>query len=159
MSGGSPVAVEGTDDMVYGLEVDVQAARQELQALLRPDGGAGGQEGGAGLGGMLGGWGLGGWAEQLKGLNLAELLDSPPPGVDEALAIAKVLQVLDRPEYGRFTRVVFDTAPTGHTLRLLALPDFLDTSVGKVGLDWVQGMRGGGPTKRRHVLSARGTRE
>ena len=37
----------------------------------------------------------------------------PPPGQDD--------------KYAHFTRIIFDTAPTGHTLRLLALPDFLDT--------------------------------
>jgi arsenite-transporting ATPase len=35
-------------------------------------------------------------------------------------------------KYAKFTRIVFDTAPTGHTLRLLSLPDFLDASIGKI---------------------------
>ena len=59
-----------------------------------------------------------------------ELLDTLPPGVDEAVAIAKVVQFVKSPKYAHFGAIVFDTAPTGHTLRLLTLPDFLDKTMG-----------------------------
>ena len=45
----------------------------------------------------------------------------------------QVVQFLKAPEYSHFKRIVFDTAPTGHTLRLLSLPDFLDASIGERG--------------------------
>ena len=44
----------------------------------------------------------------------------------------QVVQFVQAAEYARFSRIVFDTAPTGHTLRLLALPDFVDASLAKV---------------------------
>lgn len=44
----------------------------------------------------------------------------------------QVVQFLKDPEFSHFKRIIFDTAPTGHTLRLLTLPDFLDVSIGKL---------------------------
>ena len=41
---------------------------------------------------FLGGMGLGMIANQLADLRLGELLDTPPPGLDEAVAIAKVCE-------------------------------------------------------------------
>lgn len=46
------------------------------------------------------------------------------------MAISKVVAFTKSPEYAHFSRIIFDTAPTGHTLRLLTLPDFLDASLG-----------------------------
>lgn len=40
---------------------------------------------------FMSGMGLGMIAEQLADLKLGELLDTPPPGLDEAVAIAKVI--------------------------------------------------------------------
>ena len=50
----------------------------------------------------------------------------PPP------SLLQVLQFVQGEEYARFDRIVFDTAPTGHTLRLLAVPDFVEASLGKI---------------------------
>ncbi|MFQ5811830.1 MAG: ArsA family ATPase [Anaerolineae bacterium] len=41
------------------------------------------------------------------------------PGMDEAMAIMQIVALTEEQQYDR---VVVDTAPTGHTLRLLALP-------------------------------------
>ena len=45
------------------------------------------------------------------------------PGSDELAAIDGLAEYVDD---DRFDRVVFDTAPTGHTLRLLDLPEVMD---------------------------------
>lgn len=50
---------------------------------------------------FLGGMGLGMIASQLADLRLGELLDTPPPGLDEAVAIAKVpWRLLQKAELG-----------------------------------------------------------
>ncbi len=62
---------------------------------------------------------------------MAELMGmgSSMPGADEAVAMRQLLEYLDDP---RFDRVIVDTAPTGHTLRLLELPELMDSMVGRV---------------------------
>jgi arsenite-transporting ATPase len=53
---------------------------------------------------------------------IQELIELAPPGLDELFAVLAVVEAL-APAAGRpFDVVVVDTAPTGHALRLLALP-------------------------------------
>jgi arsenite-transporting ATPase len=55
---------------------------------------------------------------------LSELLEIVPPGVDEVLAIFRILDLLSNDvSSGRDQRVVIDMAPTGHALELLRMPD------------------------------------
>ncbi|KAF4664642.1 hypothetical protein FOZ61_000636 [Perkinsus olseni] len=52
-----------------------------------------------------------------------------PPGMDEIVAMARLMQLLHSSRYAEFDRIVIDTAPTGHTLRLLSLPTFIHTAL------------------------------
>nr|GEX83476.1 ATPase ASNA1 homolog 2 [Tanacetum cinerariifolium] len=125
LTGGTLVPVEGPIAPLFALEINPDKAREEFRDVSQKNGGTGVKD-------FMDGMGLGMLADQLGELKLGELLDTPPPGLDEALAISKVIQFLESQEYNMFTRIVFDTAPTGHTLRFLSLPDFLDASIGKI---------------------------
>lgn len=125
LSGGTLVPVNGVDSPLFALEINPAKAREEFRSTSQKTGGTGVKD-------FMDSMGLGLLAEQIGELKLGELLDTPPPGLDEAIAISKVMQFLESQEYGMFSRIVFDTAPTGHTLRLLSLPDFLDASIGKI---------------------------
>ena len=81
--------LEGTDLPLWGLEVDPEEGRAEFAAQSKA-GNIGGQ-----AQDFLKGMGLGMVADQLADLKLGELLDTPPPGLDEAVAIAKVVQFVD----------------------------------------------------------------
>jgi arsenite/tail-anchored protein-transporting ATPase len=49
------------------------------------------------------------------------VVDAALPGVDEIFALLALAEVLS--DSSEYTRVVVDTAPTGHTLRLLEMPE------------------------------------
>ncbi len=71
-------------------------------------------------------------SESLMGLDfLSDHMDivSSAPGADEAAAFEVFMSVMTSNEYNV---VVFDTAPTGHTLRLLSFPEVMDSWVGKI---------------------------
>jgi hypothetical protein len=66
---------------------------------------------------MMRSMGMGLLADQLADLKLGELLSTPPPGLDEAAALAKVVQFAQSADYAKFSRIVIDTAPTGGRCR------------------------------------------
>lgn len=52
-----------------------------------------------------------------------ELFQLEIPGLDEVMSFKKIMDFMESSDYQTF---LVDTAPTGHTLRLLMLPDLLD---------------------------------
>lgn len=55
---------------------------------------------------------------------LTRLFDLAPPGLDEVVALMEIAHCLAE---GQYDTLVLDTAPTGHFLRLLTMPDTLDS--------------------------------
>ena len=69
------------------------------------------------------------------GRGVSELMDLAPPGIDELFGILEVADLLTAcasapADAGRYDLIVIDTAPTGHALRLLEMPD--------AAREWVQ---------------------
>ncbi|MEF8780022.1 MAG: TRC40/GET3/ArsA family transport-energizing ATPase [Haloferacaceae archaeon] len=151
------------DVPLYAAEIDPDAAVEvglfgagspfgDGEPFEGGDAPAGDSPGGGSTGGPLGG---GGSAEDplgglLGGDGLESLLGGTMPGADEAAAMQQLLEYLDDP---RFDRVVVDTAPTGHTLRLLELPEIMESMVGRMlklrkrfsgMMEGVKGLFGGG---------------
>ena len=136
------------EDMpLYAAEIDPDDAMEEgmFGAEGDPLGGMG--EMGDAMGGMMGGADPDGEGTEE---GLGSLLGGTMPGADEAAAMRQLLEYLDDP---RFDRVIVDTAPTGHTLRLLQLPEIMDSMIGRVMklrnrfsgmMDGIKGMFGGG---------------
>ncbi|MHA1338643.1 MAG: ArsA family ATPase [Promethearchaeota archaeon] len=103
---GEITKVNGVDNL-WGLEIDPEKEQNQMRDLIS----------------MLPQEDIF-FSEELKGLT-----EINPPGIDEALAFGKVLEFVDNDEYDI---IIFDTAPTGHTLRLLSIPDILSSWIGKL---------------------------
>ncbi|KAI9159221.1 Golgi to ER traffic- protein [Blastocladiella emersonii ATCC 22665] len=87
---------------LYAMEIDPNASIQEMMEQ-NPEGGA--------MNGMM--------------QDLAFAI----PGVDEAMGFAEVMKLVKSMDY---SVIVFDTAPTGHTLRFLSFPAVLEKALGKI---------------------------
>ena len=127
---------DAMDEGVFGADDDPLGGMGDLGDQLGP------------MGDMLGG--MGDSDDDEGGLGAMLGMGGSMPGADEAAAMRQLLEYLDDP---RFDRVIVDTAPTGHTLRLLQLPEIMDSMVGRVMsirqrmsgmVDGLKGMFGGG---------------
>lgn len=65
--------------------------------------------------------------------DIGGLVDASLPGADEIFGLLVLAELLargsERDSVTRWERLVIDTAPTGHTLRLLTLPDTFDAMI------------------------------
>ena len=100
--GRTPTAVNGIPNL-FAMEIDPTASMQEMLES---------QQESAGLGGAV-----------------MQELAFTIPGVDEAMGFAEVMKLVKSMDYDV---VVFDTAPTGHTLRFLSFPAVLEKGLGKL---------------------------
>ncbi|KAH6652853.1 ATPase GET3 [Truncatella angustata] len=103
--------IDGFDNL-SAMEIDPNGSIQDLMA------GQGGENGGQDLNDMTGG--MGGMMQDLA---------FAIPGIDEAMSFAEVLKQVKSLSY---ETIIFDTAPTGHTLRFLQFPSVLEKALAKI---------------------------
>jgi len=106
---------------LWAVEVDPEEAMEEYRGAFKevPEKIAGGIGASMGLDSDEVDEGMGGLFD--------DVMDAP--GSDEAAAMYKFMEYM---ESDRWDYIVFDTAPTGHTLKLLQLPEVMDSMVGRL---------------------------
>jgi len=118
-----PVSSEPTEvrERLFAVEVDPEEAMEEYRDAFEnvPRRLAEGVGASMGLDSEEVGEGMGGLFD--------DAMDAP--GSNEAAAMYKFMEYM---ESDRWDYVVFDTAPTGHTLKLLQLPEVMDSMVGRL---------------------------
>jgi len=112
---GVPTPIEGISNLT-ALEIDPKASMAEFQGITNVN--------------PMEEMGLSGMGDMPLMEDMQEFSSLSPPGIDEALAFAKVLEFIETEH--DYDLIVFDTAPTGHTLRFLSLPETLSGWIGKL---------------------------
>eukprot|EP00529_Nitzschia_sp_RCC80_P031837 CAMPEP_0113508054 /NCGR_PEP_ID=MMETSP0014_2-20120614/36800_1 /TAXON_ID=2857 /ORGANISM="Nitzschia sp." /LENGTH=360 /DNA_ID=CAMNT_0000403717 /DNA_START=102 /DNA_END=1184 /DNA_ORIENTATION=+ /assembly_acc=CAM_ASM_000159 len=105
--GREPTPIDGFDNLA-AMEIDANNDMEEMQRNMAEQGT---EDEDGGLSSMM-----------------SELTNSIP-GIDEAMSFSELMKQVQGLDYDV---VVFDTAPTGHTLRLLSFPTILEKALGKV---------------------------
>jgi len=116
----TPVADE---ENLWGMELDPESTLE--QVLPRFSDAMSGSMGNS-MTGMFTGIDAETVREEMNQVDASQLMI---PGLDEALAFDQLLRYVEDP---RFDIIIFDTAPTGHTLRFLSLPEVLDTWMDRI---------------------------
>ncbi|KAI0563955.1 Anion-transporting ATPase [Gracilaria domingensis] len=111
-SGSDPTKIE-TYSKLYALEVDATEAAEGFMAKLAEA--SEGLSEGPGLSSFL-------------PIDTIRQMLASVPGVDEAVSFSQISKLAQSME---FDVIVFDTAPTGHTLRLLGFPQVADKALSK----------------------------
>jgi arsenite-transporting ATPase len=99
----TPTLVQGFTNL-YGMEIDPTIEQEDLESFLNKN-------------------------NNLEDIQMFQDLALTIPGIDEAMSFAEVMKQVKSME---FSVIVFDTAPTGHTLRLLSLPSALEKGLSKI---------------------------
>jgi TRC40/GET3/ArsA family transport-energizing ATPase len=123
LSSGKVTPISEQGGFLYALEVDLKEAVEEFQRII------------AGLRSEE----TDSIAAKLGLSEMTDIFDTAPPGADELVALSKVISLVEEGEAKTalgesisFDRIVIDTAPTGHTLRLLEYPRFISRLITKV---------------------------
>lgn len=125
--GKDPVAVEGFDNL-FAMEIEAKIDKKQLLQGISGSG-AGGSTVADPSAGLTGGV-ADDIPENASGMMaVMQELTSAIPGIDEAMSFAELMKQVQQMHYDT---IVFDTAPTGHTLRLLSFPTVLDNAIGKL---------------------------
>lgn len=107
--GRDPTPINGFDNL-SAMEIDANDDMEKMQQQMTESAGSASEEE-AGISSLM-----------------SELTASIP-GIDEAMSFSELMKQVQNMDYDV---VVFDTAPTGHTLRLLSFPTILEKALGKI---------------------------